>query len=360
MININEFLVDKSDAERTRILAYYLKALAALHASKQFGSIKLSEDSNTDKISVIPTSTELLVNQDDYTGNLVNCLSQLYPRYDRYLSFIWDSYQFNDRAPVRPGIIEKSIYKQRKKQEKALNVCFKNSKHYKVEKDWHHFQVIQKKHDSKDLRELLANPDKAIAQGFIFKDCPATTVSLFTMANGKKIIIKRYNSKGTFYSLTRSLISSRARVCWKGALLLKQLGIQTPDNLAILEHRTGPWIKTSYLITEFKEGELFVDYFNKSEDQSQWKLIARQVEDILFTFPTVRVAHGDFKSTNFILSNNKVLLIDLDSMKSHLSKSIFEGTYQRDIDRFERNWQEAPNAQKLFASIIKHIRSLDS
>ena len=353
MTTINDILASQNDTERTATLSHYLSGVAKLHKKGNQASINIkyhgSDIGAFDVIAETSHKTQL--------DNLTDCLTQLYPRYDRYLPTAFSGYNTNSTHQPDLRTIEKQVYKKRKHREKALKTCFETNATFQTDKSWHRFQVINKQYDSSALQQLLANPDEAIAKGKFYKDCAATTVSLYTMADGKKVIIKRYNSKGTLYSLTRSLISSRARVCWKGALLLKQIGINTPDNLAMLECRTGPWIKTSYLITEFVEGTTLAEAFIEGADQSQWGTTAREVGDILHSFPPVQVAHGDFKSRNFIVANDTVLMIDLDSMKSHTLSTIFNSTYQRDVDRFERNWQTDPSAKTLFAPLISALRA---
>ncbi|WP_263081130.1 hypothetical protein [Endozoicomonas sp. Mp262] len=356
MISLNEFLIHKTDEERCQWLNSYLKEVTKLHQNRQAATLEITVTSTSEytlEIASLPNSS--LTDNKWCIANLIDCLTRLYPRYDRYLSQLWHPDSFiKDYPPLKT--IEKRVYKKRKAREKNLKHCFENNTHFQVSKSWNHYQVIQKAFDGPELTRLLQAPDQAIAEGEILKDCKATTVSLYKMANGQKVIIKRYNSKGTAYSLTRSLIDSRARVCWQGALLLDQIGISTPKNLAMLEVRQGPWIKTSYLITEFKEGETLSDLYREEHEQSSWPTIARQVEDILLTYPRVRVAHGDFKATNFIIDKNQPIMIDLDSFRSCSFFKIFKDTYFRDLDRFERNWVRCPSAMKLFTPIIQNAR----
>ncbi|MDB2384500.1 hypothetical protein N9V90_01510 [Endozoicomonas sp.] len=349
MTTINDILDPLPDKGRTQVLGVYLSGIASLHRAGHRASIKIKQKPrNNEAVDVVASDS----NVSSEVDNLIECLAELFPRYDRYLPSVFQLY--SRQLPLKS--IEKKIYKKRKSEEKLLNACFETNDRFKVEENWNRFQVIDIKYDSAALQQLLSSPDEAIASGTLYKDCAATTVSLYTMTNGKKVIIKRYNSKGIFYSLTRSLISSRVRECWKGALLLDQISVNTPANLAMIECRTGPWIKTSYLVTEFVEGHSFIDIF-EGDDQSQWREVARQVEDIFFSFRARRISHGDCKSLNFLVSNNSVFVIDLDSIQSHSSSLLFRRALQQDITRFERNWLVAPAAAQLFSPLIQSIRN---
>ncbi|WP_330927221.1 hypothetical protein [Candidatus Sororendozoicomonas aggregata] len=283
----------------------------------------------------------------------VSTLAALYPRYDRYLPDIFNAIKALDYSSLKA-----QVYKRRRSQYKSLKTCFKNNRQFEVSQSWSQFQIVNRSKDSVALRELLLSIDSAIEQGELLKSCKATTVSLYTMGNGQRVIIKRYNPKSTLHSLKRSLILSRARVCWQGALHLAAMGIATPENLAMLEKRQGKWIHYSYVVTEHSEGKTLGSYCSEENNCTIRGNVYRELEDIFVTFPQVLIAHGDFKSTNFIVENSRVLMIDLDSMKTHRSHCIFRGTYLRDIDRFERNWGNAPEAERLFRPLINDIRRL--
>ncbi|MDP0589575.1 MAG: hypothetical protein QS748_10455 [Candidatus Endonucleobacter bathymodioli] len=356
MTTINDFLCFQSGKKRIDSLSAYLKEVAGIHQSQQLASINIKyKPSQGNNITVCP-AIGIPVCSDDYSDNMVDCLSRLYPRYDRYLALTWHHYKVNKHKLPSLQVIEKAIYKKRKCREKNIDICFKNTDLFSIEKSRKHFQLIRNKYDSSELRMILSDPDQAIAGGELIKDCAATTVSIFTLSSTHKVIIKRYNSKGILYSLIRSLIPSRARVCWCGELLFQQIGIKTPENLAMLEVRKYRWIKKSYLITEYIQGQCLSTFFSDDENKEQWSFITQQIEDILFSFPSVNIVHGDFKSTNFIISESGPVMIDLDSVKSFFLRSTFKNSYRKDLDRFEENWVNTPSAIHIFQSTINNIR----
>ncbi|MEB3735145.1 lipopolysaccharide kinase InaA family protein [Halopseudomonas pachastrellae] len=58
-----------------------------------------------------------------------------------------------------------------------------------------------------------------------------------------------------------------------------------------------------------------------------------------------RISHGDFKATNLLWHAERVWLIDLDAMQAHRSERSWQVAWQRDRQRFVRNWPaESPLA----------------
>ena len=63
------------------------------------------------------------------------------------------------------------------------------------------------------------------------------------------------------------------------------------------------------------------------------KLFAQLVE--------ARISHGDFKATNLLWLDGRVILIDLDAMQAHTRNAGWQRAWQKDRQRFIRNWPAA-------------------
>ena len=50
------------------------------------------------------------------------------------------------------------------------------------------------------------------------------------------------------------------------------------------------------------------------------------------------ISHGDLKATNFIYSNDKLYVLDLDAMTRHKGRASFHKSFRKDLDRFTTNW----------------------
>ena len=60
---------------------------------------------------------------------------------------------------------------------------------------------------------------------------------------------------------------------------------------------------------------------------------AAEVARLFVLLKRARLTHGDTKSSNFIVANDKVHLVDLDAMRIGISR------FDKDIERFLANWQ---------------------
>jgi predicted unusual protein kinase regulating ubiquinone biosynthesis (AarF/ABC1/UbiB family) len=51
-----------------------------------------------------------------------------------------------------------------------------------------------------------------------------------------------------------------------------------------------------------------------------------------------RISHGDMKATNFLISDDKLHVLDLDAMVRTNNKKKFAEKYSKDLKRFQKNW----------------------
>ncbi|WOG28459.1 lipopolysaccharide kinase InaA family protein [Endozoicomonas sp. 8E] len=271
--------------------------------------------------------------------------AELPPKFDRFLE--------THKAPLE---LLNKIQRIRKQKELKLQECLKPRRGFSYQKSWFQLAITDQRDECPELSNLLADPGPFIRQGHIIKTGKATTVAVVTSGK-KQYFIKRYNSKGFLYSLTRSLIPSRAAVTWHATQLLESIGIPTARPVALLEKRWGPFKQTSYVIHEYVESIHAMKYFAEgAEPQPEWPAVAQEIDDILYTLKRSLIIHGDLKAHNFIIQNHHAFLIDLDSLKSFQSEIRFFEKHPKDLERFDRNWKEEPKAYSLFSSLIKELR----
>ncbi|WP_422135765.1 lipopolysaccharide kinase InaA family protein [Endozoicomonas sp. ALD040] len=270
--------------------------------------------------------------------------AELPPKFDRLLE--------THKAPLE---LLKEIQRIRKQKELKLEECLKPRRGFSYQKSWFQLAITDQRDECPELSNLLADPDPFIRQGHIIKTGKATTVAVVTFGK-KQYFIKRYNSKGFLYSLTRSLIPSRAAVTWHAAQLLESIGIPTARPVAILEKRWGPFKQTSYVIHEYVESIHAMKYFAEgAEPQPEWPAVAQEIDDILYTLKRSLIIHGDLKGQNFIIQNHQPLLIDLDSLTSYPCSSTYFRQYPKDLARFARNWKDEPQARTFFTPVINQL-----
>ena len=120
---------------------------------------------------------------------------------------------------------------------------------------------------------------------------------------------------------------------------MKFLGIPTARPIALLERRFGPLRGVAYLVMEDAGRE------DLSERASASGLGDEQVAGVVRLFSALQAAgltHGDTKASNFLVSQGRVVLVDLDAMHEGVAG------LARDIDRFLANWLDQPELRVRF------------
>ena len=279
------------------------------------------------------------------SGISAGSLAQLYPKYDRMVFALGKDTRLLDKIQ---GI--------RKSSELSLRDTLKPRPGFIVTRKWHEFRIVDQRDNSEELRQLLNDPDSIIDQGCMIKSGKATTVANVQSGN-KTFFIKRYNCKSSLYSFFRSAIPSRAAVTWHAAQLLESIGVPTARPIALLEKRAGPIKQESYVVHEYLESTHALSFFGEGAASCpEWQPAAAAINDILYSLKRSLIIHGDLKGQNFIIHRQRPLLIDLDSLKSCQTVKQFNRQYPGDLERFERNWLDEPDARPLFQPAIDHLR----
>lgn len=185
---------------------------------------------------------------------------------------------------------------------------------------------------------VLANADRLIDHGHLYKTGGAATVARVN-ANGRPLLIKRYNIKGVAHWFKRFWRPSRAWHSWIEAQRLRFLGIATPRPLAVLETRTLGLRGVAYLVTEHLDGPDLMQCFSGHIADGHVPEAQLGALDTLFAaLIRERISHGDMKAHNLFWWQGQWALIDLDAMEQHATASSFATAYGRDRARFLRNW----------------------
>jgi tRNA A-37 threonylcarbamoyl transferase component Bud32 len=227
----------------------------------------------------------------------------------------------------------------------------------RVEKDFGHFMAVNRAQRCDALNQLLNDPDTWLDSPACqrLKNGNTCTVGLI-VSEERKIVIKRYNIKSFRHGLARMLRQTRASVSWSNAHLLQMLGIPTATPLALIERRWGPLRRESYFLADYVEGPDIAEAFAYSSlgatDKSE---IAAQAARLLHRLYLLGVEHGDFKATNLKIVDGKPLLLDLDAMRLHRSRKLFEQRHARDLRRFLKNWQHDPTTLQLMKNAIEAV-----
>ncbi|SEK50209.1 Lipopolysaccharide kinase (Kdo/WaaP) family protein [Atopomonas hussainii] len=187
------------------------------------------------------------------------------------------------------------------------------------------------------LAPLLAEPDRFIDAGHIYKTGGAATVARVEV-DGRPLLVKRYNIKNTAHWLKRCWRPSRAWHSWIEGNRLLHLGIATPTPLAVIERRSWGLRRTAYLITEYCPGGDIIARFDPAGQQLPPDDELAALAQLLTQMKAQRLSHGDLKGHNVFWMASGFGLIDLDAMQQHRCQRRFAKAFARDRARLLRNW----------------------
>jgi tRNA A-37 threonylcarbamoyl transferase component Bud32 len=71
---------------------------------------------------------------------------------------------------------------------------------------------------------------------------------------------------------------------------------------------------------------------------------------------TSQISHGDLKATNFLMAQDGPVIIDLDAMRQLKDPEQFEKAFNKDLDRFMKNWEDNPELASRFEGLLKFPR----
>jgi tRNA A-37 threonylcarbamoyl transferase component Bud32 len=292
--------------------------------------------------------------------NLGLFFAQFFPEHANLIPDAFKTYE-SGRKWIPSGDVYESLMKEvRKSRYRAekdyLKKIFRESTSFVCDKSMRRYMICGREYYDDAMASFLNNPDAVLKDGRIIKDGNSSTVFLIRLS-GRPFIVKRYNMKNTWHAVRRSYRQSRAWASWRNAHLLKSTGINTPNPVAMMEKRFGPLRSVSYILTEYIEGTDIYHLLN-SDRAGEIDLagILKQFGELLRKFLFSSISHGDFKATNFILSDKGVLFIaDLDAVRSHRLERKFKKAFRKDITRFMQNWKNVPRIGALFRDEISKI-----
>ena len=173
-----------------------------------------------------------------------------------------------------------------------------------------------------ELAAVIADPEQAIRAGEPLKQGRTATVVRYG-----GLVVKRYNVKSRWHGWRLRLRRSRARRAWQAAHRLVVLGVATARPRAMIEcGRAVPGNAAAYLVLDFVAGEAVEDGRGKA------------VRELFDGLQRARLAHGDMKATNFIVSGGVLHVLDLDAAVFHRCAWWFRYRHRRDRARFARNF----------------------
>lgn len=281
--------------------------------------------------------------------------AQFYPRFDDFIQTVLPAYEAVRGWEINQRRLRKlcrEVINNRERRKRAyINKAFRDCTRFICRATFRRFEVCERQSYSREMAELLDNPDRMIAEGKLLKDGRTSTVALIELSD-RALVIKRYNLKHPWHRIRRALRKSRAWTSWANACRMEFLGIPSVKPIALIENRFGPFRGTTYFVTEYVAGQDALKCL-RSLKNPNGELEA--LTSILHELSDSRISHGDMKATNFVMSDEGPVILDLDAMREHRSRESFKRAFRRDMDRFMQNWQDRPELADRFAGLLGNL-----
>lgn len=290
--------------------------------------------------------------------NLSWFFAQFFPRFDDLAQVVLPAYDAVRGWQADPGRVidlHSQILASRDSRKRSyLDKAFRDCTRFRCESTFGRYLVCERSEFDEDMNTLLQDPDSFIEAGQVLKDGNSATVAKIDL-KGRPLVVKRYNIKGPLHALSRAFRKSRAWTSWANAFHMEFLGIPSLKPLAMLERRVGPLRATAYFITEYIEGP---DALAFMRDMKQTNGEPEALANLLQYLSNSRISHGDLKATNFLMASSGPVIIDLDAMRQHKDPDQFQKAFNKDLDRFMKNWEDQPELASRFEGLLKFPGSL--
>tara|TARA_Y100000815_G_C13343442_1_gene500996 strand:- start:1286 stop:2722 length:1437 start_codon:yes stop_codon:yes gene_type:complete len=289
--------------------------------------------------------------------NLAIFLAQLDPEWDALGELLLVDYLQHNPLALNPDRLARQVTQVRQRRlNDYLSKTLRDCTAFAVRRTWRRFCVVVRE-ELDSLSGLLARPDEAFDDQPLLKDGGSSTVARFTQ-QGRELVIKRYNIKSVAHWFKRFWRPSRAWHSWLAAHRLQFLGIATPAPLAMIEQRFGPLRHRAWLITDYCAGVDLLQHLGVDGQVVPSPQTADAMLTLFGQLVQARISHGDLKATNLLWYQGRVSLIDLDAMKEHRSDRSWQLAWQRDRQRFIRNWPQGSPLAAWLDERMPHATSI--
>lgn len=233
--------------------------------------------------------------------------------------------------------------------EKYRKKIFRSSSHFATFNQNGFQGIFRREYTNKDFLEILKNPDLAFKdpRAQLLKDGRSATVIKFKLGD-KTFIIKRHNMKHWLHRLRRYLRTTRALKVWRVTNKLDLFTVPVAKPIAFLEKRSLGLHTNSYYFSEALDGISLGEYVQQyRHNEERIADAARRVINLMKNITKLKIAHGDLKETNVLLTQaGKPILIDYDTAYEHSSLTRLKQAWQRDVRRLLRNFKNEPVVTK--------------
>lgn len=223
-----------------------------------------------------------------------------------------------------------------------------------VSRSARHFSAVQRDYTELPILGSAADFDELVNSGSWLKKGNTCSV-VFAQLGPLPVVVKRYNIKGLSHAISRFWRPSRASASWANAHRLLNLGLATPQPVALHEARYARFFRgKAYLVSRYLDAPDIAEFFALVQEPLLRASAVKQTVELLSRLQALQLSHGDLKASNIkMMPDGKPVLIDLDSMRQHKYQFFAQKAHIRDLKRFMQNWQAQ---QALYNAFLKSFK----
>ena len=196
--------------------------------------------------------------------------------------------------------------------------------------------LARSKYLHEGLDDLISKIDTYMDQGEVIKDEKGHKIVRVSFKE-ENFVIKKYQIKGKWHYLRKLFSQTRALTAWKACHWFNAAGIKTFSIVAVIERYNSFTTTESYLISLCQPGER-LDKVNLNKQQEY--LIENRLSSFFKRLRWIGFNHGDTKSSNFFLFNNRLFVFDLDISKRRFLRILQKIKINKDQRRILRSFEE--------------------
>ncbi|MBM88886.1 MAG: hypothetical protein CMQ41_10965 [Gammaproteobacteria bacterium] len=293
--------------------------------------------------------------------NLALFLAQFTVGKDRYIPTIISIYQ-SVRENFPEIELEDFILRVKRQRNGRLGhlekKLFRSTTVNRAIRNQEKFVVYNRQIHSNEVEKFIENPGIKIDWDEIIKNGNASTVYRIALG-GDRYVLKRYNLKSFWHGFKYLFRRSRAHHSWRNAWVLNMLGIDTPHPYLMYEERMVWFLrKRAYFLCEDLNEKNLLDKLEVDFKELPIEKIVRAFRALFEIMIEYKISHGDMKASNFVFHDDRLYVLDLDSMKRHKNRDKFTKAMKKDLDRFLRNW-EGGCLESRFKQLVADINLIE-
>ncbi len=179
---------------------------------------------------------------------------------------------------------------------------------------------------------------------------------------GIPFVIKYYLPQGIFKQILNTVKTffnkSRVNQSWYNGNLLEQFQIPTPKPIACIIIKKWFLVKHSFYVMRHSE-----DYRNIAdvmetldlENTNVATVLSDQISNLLTRFENLKLVHTDFKTVNIGISNDQLMVLDLDAMRRYKRNYFFKKAQLKDFNRILKCFTPNSKIYSLLESKLKNF-----